>query len=336
MNGLDAGWSGTQTQPIIVAAYGVGNAPVMHEVKIIERDYVTLRGLHVSDAVDTGVKVFDTLGVTLEDCEVDYAGSANINIKNASDLLMRRVHSHDASSSGLDLYSEGDSLSQDVVIEDSSFYDNGDAGITMMGLSTYRILRPVVRRNLLYGNRQGINDLASDDALYHHNVVHSHHSAVFNVAKRESDPGDLAARNARIFNNVLYNPTLLEWGTVLNVGAHNTGIVVKNNVLVSFEGDRAVAVAAGGEVSLDHNVYFGGSMNWHGDLTDTLADWQASSGQDLNSWMEDPLFEDPPSDLHVLSGSPCIDTGVNVGLTQDIDGDASPQGGGFDIGVQEQ
>jgi Right handed beta helix region len=336
MNELDVGWSGTQGEPIIVAAYGVGNAPALREVWVIEREYVTLQGLRVSGAANTGVSIFDTRGVTLQDCEVEYAGAANIAVKNARDLLVRRVHSHDAVSTGLDLYSEGDSLSQDVVIEDSSFYDNGDAGITMMGLSTYRILSPVVRRNLLYGNRQGINDLGSDDAQYYHNVLHSQHSAVFNVSKRGSDPGELAARNARIFNNVFYNPTLLEWGTVLYVGAHNAGVVVKNNVFVSYNDDRAVAVAAGGEVSLDHNVYFGGTLKWHDDLPGTLADWQASSGQDLNSVIDDPLFEDPPSDLHVLPGSPCIDTGVDVGLTQDIDGDALPQGDGFDIGVQDE
>jgi len=110
---------------------------------------------------------------------------------------------------------------------------------------------------------------------------------------------------ARIFNNVFYNPTALEWSSILFVGAHNAGIVVKNNVFVDHPGAQTVLVESGGDVSLDHNVYYGGgTLNWHGVVSNTLLDRQTSSGQDINSFIDAPMFEDPPSDLHVPAISP--------------------------------
>ena len=50
----------------------------------------------------------------------------------------------------------------------------------------------------------------------------------------------------------------------------------------------------------------------------------------------DPLFADPAnSDYHLTILSPCIDSGMDVGVYDDLDGDARPYGAGFDIGADE-
>jgi hypothetical protein len=49
----------------------------------------------------------------------------------------------------------------------------------------------------------------------------------------------------------------------------------------------------------------------------------------------DPMFVNPQSDFHLQPGSPCIDRGMVVKLSQDVDGKARPQGAGYDIGAYE-
>lgn len=40
-------------------------------------------------------------------------------------------------------------------------------------------------------------------------------------------------------------------------------------------------------------------------------------------------------DYHITEGSAARDAGVNAGVTTDIDGQARPQGAGYDIGADE-
>ncbi|MBI4832657.1 MAG: matrixin family metalloprotease [Candidatus Lindowbacteria bacterium] len=48
----------------------------------------------------------------------------------------------------------------------------------------------------------------------------------------------------------------------------------------------------------------------------------------------DPLFVGD-GDYHLTSGSPCIDTGTNSGVTDDIDGNPRPLDSGYDMGADE-
>jgi hypothetical protein len=80
----------------------------------------------------------------------------------------------------------------------------------------------------------------------------------------------------------------------------------------------------GGTVSGSHNLLYqtDGSLD-PADFPDDLVNL-------------DPRFTDPASDdYHLLPGSPAIDTGLNLGVTSDLDGDLRPQGGGYDIGADE-
>jgi len=96
--------------------------------------------------------------------------------------------------------------------------------------------------------------------------------------------------------------------------------------------------------TFDHNVYYcptrthtivyrppGGS-----DRRLTLAEWQAATGQDADSFAQHPNFRDGPgADFHIGFDSPCIDAGVDVGRTEDRDGNPIPAGVAPDIGAYE-
>jgi len=59
------------------------------------------------------------------------------------------------------------------------------------------------------------------------------------------------------------------------------------------------------------------------------------------SWLywQDSIDEDPlffgPENYHLTPGSPCVDSGSDVGVYADIDGDSRPQGAQFDMGSDE-
>lgn len=66
------------------------------------------------------------------------------------------------------------------------------------------------------------------------------------------------------------------------------------------------------------------------------AQYVAAYGMGQNTIQTDPLFVDAANNnLHLSSGSPAINAGIDVGLTGDYDGVARPQGAGFDAGAYE-
>ena len=61
----------------------------------------------------------------------------------------------------------------------------------------------------------------------------------------------------------------------------------------------------------------------------------ANSGGSHSLLATNPLFVTDGSDFHLLSTSPCINAGTDVGLTEDYEGNAVPQGATPDIGAYE-
>jgi hypothetical protein len=66
----------------------------------------------------------------------------------------------------------------------------------------------------------------------------------------------------------------------------------------------------------------------------TWAEWQ-DLGYDTHGLNVDPKFVSSSTDFHLQSTSPAINTGSNVGLTQDYYANSAPQGPAPDIGAHE-
>ncbi len=107
-------------------------------------------------------------------------------------------------------------------------------------------------------------------------------------------------------------------------------VALTDTILVSHT--VGITVAAGNTATLEATLW--GSGDWANG-----ADW-GGAGTILvgaHNYWGDPAFIDPGAgDYHIGAGSTAIDAGVDAGVSDDIDGDTRPVGGGYDIGADER
>jgi len=130
-------------------------------------------------------------------------------------------------------------------------------------------------------------------------------------------------------------------GITLLDGGDNT---VVNNAIDASQGMACIAVFPEAVADSGHliryNDWFAQDPTqkywWNGIRYNSIAEWQAASGQ-TNNFAVRPGFVQPDSeDLHLMLTSPCIDSGTSVNASsEDYDGNARPQGRGYDIGAYE-
>ena len=155
---------------------------------------------------------------------------------------------------------------------------------------------------------------------------------------------------AEVYNNIFYNfdVGVLTAGT----GGFRSSIRLRNNIFSSI-GTWIIYVNAQGAdpgaeyvIDSDNNIFYPTSGNQFyltdnaGTVTTDFSGWQSISRPgftfDTSSLTSNPLFMSPgSSDFRLQPGSPAIDSGVFVGLTQDYAGNPVPQGNGTDIGAYE-
>jgi hypothetical protein len=125
-----------------------------------------------------------------------------------------------------------------------------------------------------------------------------------------------------------------------------SGIYIRNNIFfLSTRGLWAQHTSRWDTaLTLDNNCWYQAGANriYCEDLgeanTVTLfSSYQSLSGKDAHSRATDPLFVNIGArDFRLQAGSPCVDTGLDVGIIDDCDGMTRPAGRGFDIGAYER
>jgi len=124
--------------------------------------------------------------------------------------------------------------------------------------------------------------------------------------------------NGEIYNNTLFNN---ENGVILGAGCDTVSI--KNNISMNNTLLGIYASADALNITHDHNCSYGNGTNWAGALS--------KGGTDIEA---DPKLADPANnDYRPRATSPCINAGVDVGLTEDYDGNSYD--GLPDIGAYE-
>ncbi len=147
-----------------------------------------------------------------------------------------------------------------------------------------------------------------------------------------------------IYNNTVYQAQ----GTsnVIMYSQDGRGLNIKNNIfyLGMTGGCIFIYTNANAATVQDNNIYYApstwgyhkiGATSYYLDhgLTGTIVEWRAATGLDINSDVINPELVNVANDWSLQSDSPCINAGVDVGLTQDRLG--NPIVGLPDLGCHE-
>lgn len=236
------------------------------------------------------------------------------------------------------------------VIRNNLIWGNRGAGIHMNGDASLGgdglITGAVVTGNEIYGNAatngstfgggSAINMDGVQDSLVANNLLYDNHASgisLFQGDGAEGSTGNL------VINNTIHQAVVSRWA--LNIQNASTDNTVLNNIIVSEQPTRgAINISANSLPNFvsDYNAVIS-RFTTNDSTVQTLAQWQASTGQDAHSFVATPaqLFEDwTTGDYRLRSGSPAIDTGTATNApTIDIAGTPRPAGAGFDIGAYE-
>ena len=154
-----------------------------------------------------------------------------------------------------------------------------------------------------------------------------------------NDAGGTTARsNFEIYNNVVYNTY---YGIVCSQAFSGS---IRNNIVWSTSTNvrtrlSAASIIPGETLTISNNILRDATTEAMASIAGTIyydLPSLAAAGYGNGSTVADPLFVNAASaDFHLQAGSPAINAGVSVGLTQDFDGNAVPNGSAPDIGAYE-
>ena len=124
-------------------------------------------------------------------------------------------------------------------------------------------------------------------------------------------------------NNTIYNNSY--GGITLGNASYILSGIVRNNIIVGTSGNILTSLSgSGSQVVIDHNLFY------------NPGGYNASNIYGTNYIQADPLFNNPPTDFSLQSGSPAIDAGsATAAHATDYIGTSRPQGVRYDIGAYE-
>jgi hypothetical protein len=155
----------------------------------------------------------------------------------------------------------------------------------------------------------------------------------------------IVSPGVRIYNNTIIGgrqALMAGHGSLTIATPGYPGAIVKNNLFVD---NTCMDIAIGGAADLngltfDYNLYAKSAGNWAWggrEPVNSLASWQAASGQDANALVVNPVISPvlESGGFRLTSGSLAIDRGTYVRIPKDFFGVPVPQGLRVDIGACE-
>jgi len=205
-------------------------------------------------------------------------------------------------------FDDGSGMMDYMVMERNKAWSNANSHGTDLDGVRYS----TVRNNLIYANGNcGImsNGMGGKENSHHNRILNNTVRSVNNWAFQIYTKRGGTYNN--LFNNVLYSD-----------GANYGSIDIPSSAATGFQSNYN---------AVEDKFKYAGKVK-------TLAQWRGY-GYDLNSFISTPaaLFVDPANhNYHLKSGSPAANAGTTLSdVTNDLDGEARPQGTAYDIGCYE-
>lgn len=306
-------------------------------------DYVTIDGFKVVGMPRAGIRSVLNQHVVIRDNEADQNFKWGILTGFSDDLLIENnITTRSTDEHGIYVSNSGDR----PIIRNNVSWGNRANGIHMNGDVSLGgdgiISNALVEGNVIYGNGvgggSGINCDGVQNSTIRNNLIYDTHAS--GISLYRIDGGGGSSGNL-VVNNTVIVASNGRWA--LNIQHGSTGNTVRNNIFYtahSFRGSIDISVDSLAGFSSDYNVVMNRFTTNGGSSVQTLAQWQASSGQDVHSIVATPaqLFVNPAAfDFHLSATSLAIDAGTTqFAPATDFEGHARPAGSGIDIGADER
>ena len=305
-------------------------------------DYVTIEGFKVVGMPRTGIRSVLNHHVIIRNNECDLNQSWGILTGFSDDILIENnITTRSVVEHGIYFSNSGDR----PIIRNNVSWGNRANGIHMNGDVSLGgdgiISNALVEGNVIYGNGvgggSGINCDGVQNSTIRNNLIYDTHAS--GISLYQIDGGGGSSGNLVVNNTVI---VAADGRWALNIQSGSTGNTVRNNILYtahSFRGSIDISGDSLAGFSSDYNVLMNRMTTNGGDSVQTLAQWQASSGQDAHSLVATPsqLFVNAAGfDFHLSAASAAVDAGTTqFAPLIDFEGHARPSGSGIDIGADE-
>jgi hypothetical protein len=333
---LDTG--GTAGNPITFKAEGAvsitaDNPTTDDGINIEDADHVVIDGFTVNGRTRAGIRAALSDFVTVRNNSCGNNGRWGIFTGHTDDFT---VENNETYGSVLEHGIYVSNSSDRPIVRGNLIYGNRGNGIHLNGDLSQGghglIHDALIEDNVIYdngtGGGSGINGDGLTSSIIRNNLLYDNHASGISLYRIDASDGakDNLVVNNTIINDTMINPTNARW--CINISDGSTGNTVRNNILYNYHSFRGVITLDAASLSgfsSDCNSLMNRFSIDGGDTVIDFADWQAE-GYDANSFLAVPSdhFVAPGSDFHLLLASPAVDEGTATGAPN-VDLDGNPR-----------